>query len=168
MNKKKTAWRVAFLGVTVAAVVMELVAAWDRSANTEPWTHLIGQYVPGPLTLVVIVLGARWLWDHFVHEYKRRGKAVTGAEKLKADGRNRAIRTLVQGIVAAALSAGLGAGVSALSEAVSTGQFVADPGAALAMGLAGAVTAALTAGLSYLHRTVLDPSAVPSALPPGE
>lgn len=164
---KKLLWRIGFLGVTVLAVVMELIAAWDGSSDTEPWTHLIGQYVPGPLTLVVIVLGARWLWDHFVHEYKVRKKPVPDAKPLSNDAQNRAFRTLLQGAVAAAGTAGLSALVQVLADLQTSGPVTVDARTTLVTGGVGALTAALTAGLSYLHRRVLDPSKLPSALPPG-
>jgi hypothetical protein len=159
VNRKKVAWRVGFLGVTLLAVVMELVAAWDNSGDTEPWTHLIGQYVPAPFTIAVILYGSWWLYDHFTHEYKKRGKPM---DFIKLDARNRAFRTLLQGAVAAFVVGGLDAirlALVSLGDGFDLGHVVST--AALA-GLAAAVTSVL----SYLHRTLVDPSPVPSNAPP--
>jgi hypothetical protein len=80
---------------------------------------------------------------------------------LKVDALNRAWRTVLQGIVTAALAAG----GDAVLQAIQGGNFDWHQVVKLAAGAAG--TAAVMAILAYLHRTQLDPSVIPSALPPG-
>lgn len=73
-----------------------------------------------------------------------------------ADAANRTWRTTLQGAVVVAILAV----ATALLDWLEAGDF-----SWRTLGIA-ALTAALTAVLAYLHRTVLDPSGLPSALPP--
>jgi len=73
----RTAWRVAFLGVTAAAVGMELWASFDGDPQSEPWTDLIVAYVPGEVTALAIGGLAAWLTVHFLRRYLRRNREGT-------------------------------------------------------------------------------------------
>lgn len=64
-------WTMAFLGITLAAIVAELVAAFDHSGNTQPWTWYISHYVPWPVALGAYVALAAWLPVHFWVNYRR-------------------------------------------------------------------------------------------------
>lgn len=73
MRTKRLAWAVAFLGVTFAAVVMELVAGLWHPAGTIPWTEYIARYVPWPIQLLAYVALAAWLPLHFWRHDHQRG-----------------------------------------------------------------------------------------------
>lgn len=64
-------WTVGFLGITLAAVVAELVASFDGNPDTEPWTFFISHYVPWPVALGAYVALAAWLPAHFWVNYRR-------------------------------------------------------------------------------------------------
>jgi hypothetical protein len=92
--------------------------------------------------------------------------ATVARNWLKADAKNRAWRTILQGILPAtvvipAIDAALQVLITALTKGgtFSWGQVAASAGVA-------ATTAGLMAYSAYLHRMVLDPSSVPSAQPP--
>ncbi len=161
MSKTKIVWRVAFLGVTATAIVMELIAAWDPNPDTEPWTHLIVRYIPSPIAMAVIVFGGKWTYDHFFHEYRKRGLLM---DYVKVDARNRSLRTVLQGAVATVLIAAVTAAIEVTRQAITNDQ--ANFKATLTVAGMAALTAGLTALLSYLHRTMVDASPVPSAPPP--
>jgi hypothetical protein len=65
-------WRLAFLGVTALAIVMECWASWDGNPQTDPWTDIIVAYVPGEITALVIAGLAGWLAVHFGLRYWRK------------------------------------------------------------------------------------------------
>lgn len=65
-------WRAGFLAVTALAIVMELVAAFDGRADTDPWTSLIVTYVPELVTYGAIGALVVWLPVHFWRRYRRR------------------------------------------------------------------------------------------------
>lgn len=65
MNVKRIVWTVIFLGITLAAIVMEIVAAVWHPAGMIPWTEYIAKYVPWPVQLAVYVVLAVWLPFHF-------------------------------------------------------------------------------------------------------
>lgn len=71
---KRNGWRAGFLTVTALAIVAELVASFDKSDETDPWTDLIVEYVPGEVTAVLIGGLAVWLPVHFGLRYWRRAK----------------------------------------------------------------------------------------------
>lgn len=161
MNRK-TIFRTVFLSVTAVAVGLEVLAATDSSSDTEPWTHLVVDYVPAPLALAFFLYLGRWVYLHFVDAYGKKGIPMAS---IKTDAKNRAVRTILQGFVAAVL---LGAGEAvrqALTEAAS-GSVQLDFGQTAKVAALGALFAGLMAGLSYLHRTVVDPSPIPSVPPP--
>ncbi len=65
-------WVGGFLGVTAVALVAELVASFDGSGDTVPWTDLIVQYVPGEVTAAAIGALVCWLPIHFGLRYWRK------------------------------------------------------------------------------------------------
>jgi hypothetical protein len=69
---RKLFLRWAFLIITGLAVVWELVASFDSSANTEPWTDLIADHVSPWITFSVIGVLVLWLPLHFWQRYKRK------------------------------------------------------------------------------------------------
>ena len=75
-----------------------------------------------------------------------------------ADAANRSQRTLIQGGIVVALMAL----ATAVLDWLNAGDF-----SWRTLGIS-AVTAVLTAVIAYVHRTVLDPSRIPSALPPSD
>lgn len=72
------------------------------------------------------------------------------------DAANRSLRTILQGAAVVAVIAA----ATALLDWLEAGEF-----SWRTLGIS-ALTAVLTAVLAYLHRTVLDPSGLPSATPP--
>lgn len=65
MKTKRVIWSIVFLGITLAAIVMEVVAGVWHPAGTIPWTEYIAQYVPWPVQLAAYVVLAVWLPFHF-------------------------------------------------------------------------------------------------------
>jgi hypothetical protein len=65
IRTKRVIWTVAFLGVTLAAIVMEVIAGVWHPAGTIPWTEYIATYVPWPVQLAAYVILATWLPFHF-------------------------------------------------------------------------------------------------------
>lgn len=84
---------------------------------------------------------------------------------LKSDAKNRAWRTVLQGIVPLVVIPAADAALQVLINALGTGGKF-DWGQVSASAGVAALTAGLMAYSAYLHRMVLDPSAVPSAQPP--
>ena len=74
---RRTLARVAFLTVTAGAIAMELWYAFDGDKDTEPYTTLIVDYVPGPVTAAVILFLMWWVPTHFRDAYKRGRKPKT-------------------------------------------------------------------------------------------
>lgn len=73
-----------------------------------------------------------------------------------ADAANRSLRTILQGAAVVAILAA----ASAFLDWLNAGEF-----SWRTLGVS-ALTAVLTAVLAYFHRTLLDPSSIPSATPP--
>ena len=69
---RRTAWRVVFLGLTALVLGMEVWASADGDPETDPWTDLIVQYIPGEVTAVLIGGLMFWLPVHFGLRYWRR------------------------------------------------------------------------------------------------
>jgi len=65
LKVKRLVWTIVFLGITLAAIVMEVVAGVWHPAGTIPWTEYISQYVPWPVQLAAYVTLAVWLPFHF-------------------------------------------------------------------------------------------------------
>lgn len=75
LNKKRLIWTIVFLGITLAAIVMEVVAGVWHPAGTIPWTEYITQYVPWPVQLAAYVILAVWLPFHFWRADQKREAA---------------------------------------------------------------------------------------------
>lgn len=71
MNKGtfKQVFTVVFLALTLGALIMEFGAGLDSSDSTVPWTDLISNYIPQPITLAALTLLSTWLPTHFLHHY---------------------------------------------------------------------------------------------------
>lgn len=67
-------WRIGFLGLTALVVTAELVAAFDRNPETDPWTDLIVAYVPEEVTYALIGALLLWLPYHLWRRYRRRDR----------------------------------------------------------------------------------------------
>lgn len=67
-------WTWTFLPLTALALAMELIASFDTSKATEPWTFYIADHIPPWVTFGLIGILITWLPIHFWLEYKRRGK----------------------------------------------------------------------------------------------
>lgn len=66
-------WTVVFLGLTLVAIVMEVLAGVWHVAGTIPWTEYIAQYVPWPFQLIAYVALVVWLPFHFWrHDHMRQ------------------------------------------------------------------------------------------------
>lgn len=72
---KRLVWTIIFLGITLAAIVMEVVAGIWHPAGTIPWTEYLAQYVPWPVQLAAYVVLAVWLPFHFWRADAKRKKA---------------------------------------------------------------------------------------------
>lgn len=76
LRVKRLVWTVVFLGVTLAAIVMECVAGlWHPAGWTIPWTEYLARYVPWPVQLLAYVVLAVWLPFHFWRHDHLRGVA---------------------------------------------------------------------------------------------
>jgi hypothetical protein len=84
---------------------------------------------------------------------------------LRIDALNRAWRTVLQGIVASALTAGGDVVLQAVQKSWFDHQAL-NWGQVGRTALYTAGTTALMAVLAYLHRAKLDPTSIPSAVPP--
>ena len=72
MDKK--IWIKSFLGITGIAIVMELIAAFDKNEDTIPWTLLIVENIPPIIGLPIIFSFVIWLIIHFFNAYKKNKK----------------------------------------------------------------------------------------------
>ncbi len=174
----------SFILATLGVIVWEMAYAWDHNPDTMPWTDLLATYVPAPVTYGLLALLVAWLPGHIAYAYLRIKGAQAAATPaamgahvtvkppwwrwLHDDARNRAWRTFLHSIVAAALLGGLDAGGQLLRDGLSqtmAGQSVDWRQVGVTMGV-GALMALLTPALAYAHRVELDPSRLPSAAPP--
>ncbi len=140
--------------------------------------------MPAPVTYGLLALLVAWLPGHIayaIHRAKDAQATATPAAMgasvavkpawwrwLHDDARNRAWRTFLHTVAAAALLGGLDAGGQLLRDGLSqtmAGQAVDWRQVGATMGV-GALMALLTPALAYAHRTQLDPSPLPSAAPP--
>jgi hypothetical protein len=173
-------WTSIFLALTVAALSMELWGALDRGDDTPPWTELLSRYVPEPVTYGVLAVVTLWVFPHLYVAYRkvsaeRRALTATAprgasyaSRWLQLDALNRAWRTFLQ----VAVSAGGVGALDAVGQAVlraamdrTTGGVVDWRQVATAAGYAGMV-AFLAPIVAYVHRAKIDPSRLPSAVPP--
>lgn len=163
---RRTLWTVVFLALTAAPVGMEIWAAAQPSTDRPTWTDLITTWWPAPVTLGAVGLLTAWIGPHFMQAYRLRSTTSRSPSWwLRADGANRAWRTVLQGIVATALGAGGDVVLQAVRDAALSGGGIDVRQVATTAGYA-AGTSLLLAVLAYLHRTKVDPSPVPSAQPP--
>ncbi len=72
---RKLFLRWAFLLITGLAVAWELVAAFDSSPDSEPWTDLIAEHVSPWITFSAIGVLILWLPLHFAARYRRKRQA---------------------------------------------------------------------------------------------
>lgn len=77
LKVKRIVWTVIFLGITLVAIVMEVIAGVFHPAGTIPWTEYLAQYVPWPVQLIAYVTLAVWLPFHFWRADQKRKKAFT-------------------------------------------------------------------------------------------
>lgn len=73
LKTKRLIWTIVFLSITLAAIVMEVVAGIFHPAGTIPWTEYLARYVPWPIQLIAYVALATWLPFHFWrHDHMRK------------------------------------------------------------------------------------------------
>jgi hypothetical protein len=163
---KRKVWIAVFLLLTAAPIGMEIWGAADNSNDTSTWTELISTWWPAPVTLGAIGFLTAWLGPHFLQAYRMRSTTDKAPSWwLRADGANRSWRTIAQGIVAT----GLIAAGEVVRQVVMDQALNGTPIDWRQVGVRAAMTggaAVLMAVLAYLHRVKVDPSSVPSALPP--
>lgn len=75
MSTKRLIWTIVFLGITLVAIIMEVVAAVWHPAGSIPWTEYIAQYIPWPVQLLAYVILVVWLPIHFYQADQKRKKA---------------------------------------------------------------------------------------------
>lgn len=86
LKRARIVWTVVFLGVTLAAIVMECVAGLLHPAGTIPWTEYLARYVPWPIQLVAYVALAVWLPFHFWrHDHLRKIAFRQGYQAAQRD-----------------------------------------------------------------------------------
>lgn len=74
MTYREATWTAGFLGVTAAAVSMELVAVARKHEEIPAWTTLVVKYIPKPVAMAAIGYLATWMPLHFLKYYKKAGK----------------------------------------------------------------------------------------------
>lgn len=73
LKRARLIWTIAFLGITLTAIVMEVVAGIFHPAGTIPWTEYLARYVPWPVQLIAYVTLVVWLPFHFWrHDHLRK------------------------------------------------------------------------------------------------
>lgn len=75
-SRRQRYWIAGFLGVTAAGIALELLAAYDDSVETIPWTDLIVEYVPGEVAAAVFGALAIWLPVHFGVRYYKKSRGI--------------------------------------------------------------------------------------------
>lgn len=68
MTRRQKTWTLVFLGATVWVIGMEVMAAFDSSSDTLPWTALITHYVPRWLFWPTLTALVAWIIWHFLHQ----------------------------------------------------------------------------------------------------
>lgn len=98
INVKRVIWTVVFLGVTLAAIVMEVIAGIFHPDGTIPWTEYLARYVPWPIQLVGYVILAVWLPFHFWRHDRMRQVAYRRGvmEGWRQAARDLSVRNLNQ------------------------------------------------------------------------
>lgn len=72
---KKLIARIVFLGLTALTLGTEIAFSFDQSDDTEPWTQLIVNHIPGEITAAALGALCLWLLVHFGVRYKREWSA---------------------------------------------------------------------------------------------
>lgn len=87
MKRARVIWTVVFLGITLAAIVMECIAGlWHPTGWTIPWTEYLARYVPWPIQLIAYVALAVWLPFHFWrHDHLRKTAYKQGYQAAQRD-----------------------------------------------------------------------------------
>lgn len=86
LKTKRLIWTIVFLGITLAAIVMEVVAGVWHPGGTIPWTEYIAAYVPWPVQLVAYVALVVWLPFHFWrHDHLKKAAQREGYAQALAD-----------------------------------------------------------------------------------
>jgi len=81
MKTKRIVWTIVFLSITLAAIVMEVIAGIFHPAGTIPWTEYLARYVPWPIQLLAYVILATWLPFHFWrHDHMRKAAYIKGVK----------------------------------------------------------------------------------------
>jgi hypothetical protein len=81
VKRARIAWTVVFLGITLTAIVMEVVAGIFHPAGTIPWTEYLARYVPWPIQLAAYVVLVVWLPFHFWrHDHLRKAAYTRGVQ----------------------------------------------------------------------------------------
>lgn len=163
---RRTAWTVAFLSVTAVAVGMEGYAAADGNPDTDPWTFLIVDHLPAGLTFAAIAALTAWLGPHFAAAYRARKGATVEIRPIPlptgADAKNRAWRTLAQG-VALDVTAAV---VLAVAPSLLGHDFAWTEDYWSLIGLLAAKTAIQTAVSYWMRHAMPPPSGDPQPAPP--
>jgi hypothetical protein len=73
---RKTVLSIVFLSVTGVAVGWEVAAVVNPRDSLVPWTELIAEHVPAPITFAAIAVLLSWLPGHFAAAYSKRGKTM--------------------------------------------------------------------------------------------
>lgn len=68
-------WRLVFLTLTGLAVGMELWSAYDGNPATDPWTYLLVDFGPAPLTMGAAAVLSVWLPMHLLRSYRDRRRS---------------------------------------------------------------------------------------------
>lgn len=102
LKTRRLVWTIIFLGVTLAAIVMEVVAGIFHPAGTIPWTEYLARYVPWPFQLAAYVILAVWLPFHFWRHDHLRKVAFSQGVRLgrmqeRADARRAAAERAADG-----------------------------------------------------------------------
>lgn len=157
---RATAWHI--VAVTVVAMGEAAILAMLGLGVPIPRWAVVAGYGAGFLVVLHrIVLLAR-------AAFPPRDRIVMLKTLLRKDGRNRAWRTFLQALAATVLIPAGDAALQVLERdllATAAGKPFDWREVAASAGLAFA-TGAVMAGLAYLHRVKLDPSPIPSAVPP--
>jgi peptidoglycan/LPS O-acetylase OafA/YrhL len=77
---RRAVWTAGFLTVTGLAIVMELIASFDGSPDTDAWTDLIVAWVPAEVATVLLGALIGWLPVHFAIRYWRRSRRGGGGD----------------------------------------------------------------------------------------
>ena len=79
--KPKLNWRNGvFLGLTAAAIGVELLHSFDGDGNTNAWTEFIVAYVPPEIAALAIAGLSGWLVVHFGTRYYKKYKDGQNAD----------------------------------------------------------------------------------------